>query len=225
MQMGKQRTSTTFTPPGFQSPFGRFSYDPTAGSFLFSRGEELEESRSDESMRRAFLRQLLPQLGTSSAQREAIRSRFEQAFYDRLRSRIQENFSQAQGEVLEQLGARNLLGSSIESSRLGDLEAKRMQSTIEAAREAILESEELRRQDEELKLALTRALEQGITDEFGRRLQATRLVTGVGLKGAGLHQRAEEFYSQVRRQEQQDQTKMIVDLIGTIGKILTPTPI
>lgn len=223
--MGKQRTPAAFSPPGFQSPFGRFSYDPTTGSFLFARGEELEESQSDESLRRSFLRQLLPQLGVSSEQREAMRSRFEQTFYERLRDRIQEGFSQAQGDVLEQLGARNLLGSSIEAQRLSDLEARRMQSTVDAARQAILESEELRRQDEELKLALTRALEQGITDEFSRRLQATRLATGVGLQGAGLYQRAQEFSSQFQQKEQQQQTREMINLIATLGKILKPTPV
>ena len=224
--MGKQRTPATFqyqpvpfAPPGFRSPFGEFGYSPEGKLFSLDRGEELAESWSDESRRRALLRQLLPQLGVTSPQRESLRDRFERAFYDRLLNRIQEHFSSAQQEALEQLGARNLLGSSLEARRLKDLESSRAQSVTEAARQAIISSEELARQDEEMKLALVRALERGIADEFSRRLQAARLVTGVGLQGAGLHQRAQESLNQLRFSAWRERLRSGSNLSSLLGDI------
>lgn len=222
--MGKNRTpfdfqfdASPFAPPSFQSPFGNLSFNSDTGAFSFSRGPELQDSFSDESLRRNYLRQLLPELGTTSGQRESIRQRFEQAFYDRLRDRLQEDFFQSRRETLEQLGARNLLGSSLEARRLSDLESQRMQSTLDAARQAILQSEDLARQDEETKLALLKALEQGIAGEFARRLNAARLVTGVGLKGADLSRQAQEFADEIKYKSRLEQAKMLADLIGIAG--------
>lgn len=222
--MGKHRTpfdlqfdTSPFAPPSFRSPYGDLSFNPGTGVFSFSRGPELEDSFSDESRRRNMLRQLLPELNTTSGQRESIRQRFEQAFYDSLRDRIQEDFSQTQRDTLEQLGARNLLGSSLEARRLGDLESQRMQSTLDAARQAILQSEDLARQDEEMKLALLKALEQGIAGEFARRLDAAKLVTGAGLKGADLGQQAQEFADEIEMKSRLEQARMLSDLIGAVG--------
>lgn len=221
--MGKSRTPSTapssLATTAAMSPFGRFSFDPEAGTFSFTQGKELSRSRADETARREILRQLLPELGFTSPQRESIRGRFEQALFDRLRDRIQESFSEAQRETLEQLGARNLLASSIEARRLGDLEERRMQATLDAAREAILESEELRRQDEQSKLSLLRALEEGIADEFSRRLQAARTVSGIGLQGAGLQQRAQEFLDQSRFSPLRQQLRLGNELLTLLGRL------
>jgi hypothetical protein len=199
-EMGVSRRSpdTEFrSPPSFVSPFGEFRFDPGRRAFLFVPGAELAESLADEARRRNLLRQILSQLGVTAPVREQQRRRFERAFYDRLREKIMEEFALAQSEALEQLATRNLLGSSLEARRLGSLDLARMRSLTEAARRAILESEALRHQDEEMKLAILRALEEGIAGEFARRLQAAGLVTDVGLRGTRLSQRAQEFYNQL----------------------------
>lgn len=216
--MGKARTPAV-SQFQFKSPFGELRYDPEVGSASFGDGGALADSSLDESLRRNLLRQLLPQLGVTAPQRESIRGRFEQAFYDRLRERIQEDFTSTQSKALEQLGARNLLGSSLEARRLGDLESARSQSVTDAAQRAIIESEELSRQDEETKLALLRALEQGIANEFTRRLEAARLTGSLGLQGAGLSQRAKESAERMSFNTMQEQFRSGLDLIRLLNSL------
>lgn len=132
---GKDKPEVPSISPSFRSPFVRSSYDPTTGATNVSL-DPSEQRLLDEA--RARLSAILPDLRTTTPERESRAGLLGSKYLDIAKRNIFETDEDLREAALERLGARNLLGSSIEARRSSDIDEVTSKALQEASDKSYL---------------------------------------------------------------------------------------
>ena len=161
-------------PTVYKTPFGRQVQKKLPTGELAWVYEESPEQKAAREQREALRKKFLSELGVVTPEREKQLSEFaEQYKKELLRYSL---------PTLEQtLIGRGLGGSSIYKEAVGDLVRR-------AAEEAVLQKEQLKRADEQAKLAALQAVEGGLSAEAARALQTAGLASADLARRAALQQ-------------------------------------
>lgn len=121
--------------PSFRSPFVRSSYDPTTGATNV-RLDPSEQQLLDAA--RARLSAILPELRSTTPERESRAGLLGSKYLDIAKRNIFETDKDLREAALERLGTRNLLGSTIEARRSSDIDELTSKSLQEASDKSYL---------------------------------------------------------------------------------------